>query len=134
MKVNNSFDLNSAMFVSLSLKIITSIKKLPSVDFISRSKWAIEFRKSIIKSRRNLFLGFRTDFSFEPKNDSVAISFRVKDVHEACEYLKAKNVEIVSPPCSFADLGVTAALARDPDGNLIELTQMGDMVGADSNG
>ncbi len=64
-------------------------------------------------------------------NDGVALSFRVKDIHEACEYLKAKNVEIVSPPCSFADLGVTAALTRDPDGNLIELTQMGDMVGAD---
>ena len=78
--------------------------------------------------------GFGTDFAFEPKNDGVALSFRVKDIHEACEYLKAKNVEIVSPPCSFADWGVTAALTRDPDGNLIELTQMGDMVGADSNG
>lgn len=78
--------------------------------------------------------GNSTDFSFERKGDSVALSFRVKDVDEAYEYLKAKNTEIVSPPCNFADLGIKAALIRDPDGNLIELTQMGDMVGADSNG
>ncbi|WP_170944084.1 hypothetical protein [Leptolyngbya sp. BC1307] len=27
------------------------------------------------------------------KNDGVALSFRVKDVDEACEYLEAKTVE-----------------------------------------
>ena len=78
--------------------------------------------------------GSSTDFAFGQKKDGVALSFRVKDVDEACEYLKAKNIEVVSPPCNFADLGIKAALSRDPDGNLIELTQMGDMVGADSNG
>lgn len=75
-----------------------------------------------------------TDFTFEEKNDAVALSFRVKDVDRACEYLKGKNVEIVSPPCNFVDLGIKSALVRDPDGNLLEVTQMSDMVGADSNG
>lgn len=75
-----------------------------------------------------------TDFAFEHKDDGIALSFRVKDVDEACEYLKSKNVEVMSPPCNFADWGIKAALVRDPDGNLIELTPMGDMVGADSNG
>lgn len=78
--------------------------------------------------------GNGSDLTFGKKDDSVALSFRVKNVDEACEYLKSKSVEMVSPPCNFSDLGIKAALVRDPDGNLIELTQMGDMVGADSNG
>ena len=78
--------------------------------------------------------GSSTDFSFEGQNDAIALSFRVKDVDEACEYLKGKNVEVVSPPCNFVDLGIKSALLRDPDGNLLEITQMSDMVGADSNG
>ena len=72
--------------------------------------------------------------TFGQKDDGTALSFRVKDVDEACDYLKSKDVEVVSPPCNFADWGIKAALVRDPDGNLIELTQTGDMVGADSNG
>ena len=78
--------------------------------------------------------GSSTNFAFEERSDAIALSFRVKDVDEACEYLKGKNVEVVSPPCNFADLGIKAALVRDPDGNLLEIAQMGDMVGADSNG
>lgn len=78
--------------------------------------------------------GSGTDFAFDHKSDSIALSFCVSNVDEAYQYLKTKGVETVSPPWNFADWGVKSALVRDPDGNLIELTQMGDMVGADSNG
>lgn len=78
--------------------------------------------------------GTDIDFAFDHKGDGIALSFCVSNVDEAYEYLKTKNVETVSPAWNFADWGVKSALVRDPDGNLIELTQMGDMVGADSNG
>lgn len=75
--------------------------------------------------------GRETPLFFNQKNDSVALSFLVDDVEAACGYLKEKEVEIVRPPWNFADWGIKAALVRDPDGNLIELSQMGEMVGAE---
>lgn len=75
--------------------------------------------------------GHEANMSFGAKDDSIALSFRVNDVEEAHEYLQKKGVEIASKPWNFADWGIKAALFRDPDGNLIELTQMGEMVGAD---
>ncbi len=78
--------------------------------------------------------GSDIDLAFDHKSDGIALSFCVSNVDEAYEYLKTKDVEMVSPPWNFADWGVKSALVRDPDGNLVELTQMGDMVGADSSG
>ena len=55
----------------------------------------------------------------------------MQNVDEACEYLKSKAVEIVSMPWDFADWGVKLALVRDPEGNLVELVQAAQMVGAE---
>ncbi len=75
--------------------------------------------------------GRETALFFEHKNDGIALSFQVDDVEAACHYLKEKGIEIVRSPWNFADWGIKAALVRDPEGNLIELSQMGEMVGAE---
>jgi predicted enzyme related to lactoylglutathione lyase len=59
------------------------------------------------------------------------LSFSVKDIDEACKYLTSKSVVIVSSPWNFADWGVKLALVRDPEGNLVELIQESQMVGAE---
>lgn len=83
-------------------------------------------RKEIIEH-----FGRETPLFFEHKDDSIALSFQVDDVEAACQYLKEKDIEIVRSPWNFADWGIKAALVRDPEGNLIELSQMGEMVGAE---
>ena len=76
------------------------------------------------------YLGTKTNFTFE-QSDRIALSFQVADVEQACAYLKGKGVEIVSPPWNVVDWGMKLALVRDPEGNLIELSQMGSMPGAE---
>lgn len=75
--------------------------------------------------------GRQSDLAFSQRHDSIALSFQVEDVEAAQAYLKSKGVEIVSPTWNFADWGIKAVLVRDPDGNLIELTQLGEMVYAE---
>ncbi|MEM8832634.1 MAG: VOC family protein [Cyanobacteria bacterium P01_G01_bin.19] len=77
------------------------------------------------------YLGTKTNFQFESQSDRIAVSFQVKDVEEACEYLKKQGVEVVSPPWNVVDWGIKLAFVRDPEGNLVELSQMGSMLGAE---
>lgn len=77
------------------------------------------------------YFGSRTSVTFGTKDDAIALSFGVKDVDKACKYLEEKEVEIVSQPWDFRDWGVKLALVRDPEGNLIELIQESQMVGAE---
>lgn len=77
------------------------------------------------------YFGTQTPVYFGVKNDAIAVSFGVKDVDEACQYLADKDVAIVSPAWNFADWGVKLALVRDPEGNLVELIQESQMVGAE---
>lgn len=77
------------------------------------------------------YFGNHTPVSFGTKDDAIAISFSVKDIDEACKALQEQKVEIVSSPWNFGDWGVKLALVRDPEGNLIELMQEGEMVGAE---
>jgi predicted enzyme related to lactoylglutathione lyase len=77
------------------------------------------------------YLGTHTSFSFEQPSDRISFSFQVEDVEQACQYLKEQGVEIISPPWNVIDWGMKLALIRDPEGNLIELSQMGAMIGAE---
>jgi len=77
------------------------------------------------------YLGTKTDFSFQEKSDCIALSFQVDDVEQACEYLQEKGVEIISPPWNVVDWGMKVAFVRDPEGNLLELAQIGAMLGAE---
>lgn len=83
------------------------------------------------QSKIKEYLGTKTNFLFEQKSDRIALSFQVEDVEQACQYLKEKGVEIVSPPWNVIDWGIKLAFIRDPEGNLIELSQMGEMIGAE---
>lgn len=77
------------------------------------------------------YFGNRTPVTFGTRDDGIALSFNVKDVSEACKYLESKEVEIVSQPWDFLDWGVKLALVRDPEGNLVELVQSTQMIGAE---
>ena len=77
------------------------------------------------------YFGSNTAVTFGKLDDAIALSFSIQDVDEACKYLESKEVEIVSAPWNFADWGVKLALVRDPEGNLVELVQAGEMVGAE---
>ena len=72
-----------------------------------------------------------SSFIFDCDSDKVILSFRVDDVEEACQYLVQKGASVVTTPSNLADIGVKVLLMRDPEGNLIELTQMGEMVYAE---
>ena len=77
------------------------------------------------------YFGSDIPVTFEQKNDAIALSFGVQDVDEACKYLESQGVEIVSQPWDFRDWGVKLALVLDPEGNLVELLQISQMVGAE---
>ena len=70
-------------------------------------------------------------FIFDCNSDKVILSFRVDDVEEAREYLRQKGATVVTTPSNLADLGAKVLLIRDPEGYLIELTEMGEMVYAE---
>ena len=89
-------------------------------------KLSLISRKEIVEH-----FGRETSLFFEHKNDGIALSFQVDDVEMACQYLKKQGIEVVRSPWNFADWGIKAALVRDPEGNLIELSQLGEMVGAE---
>lgn len=69
------------------------------------------------------YFGSQIQVSFGQKSDAIALCFQVQNVDEACEYLEQNQIKIVSKPWSFLDWGIKIALVRDPEGNLIELTQ-----------
>ena len=77
------------------------------------------------------YLGTKTEFSFEPNSDRIALSFQVANVEEACQRLQEQGVEIVSPAWNVVDWGMKLAFIRDPEGNLIELFETGSMLGAE---
>lgn len=83
------------------------------------------------RSKLKEYFGNRTPVVFGTQDDAIALSFGVRDVTAACDYLSSERVEIVSQPWDFRDWGVKLALVRDPEGNLIELLQESQMVGAE---
>ena len=105
--------------------------------FISEIDSYVELTDGQVKltllNQRNIkeYMGTKANFTFAQKCDRIALSFQVDNVEEACKYLKDKGVEIASPPMNVVDWGIKLALVRDPEGNLVELTQMGNMLGAE---
>jgi len=55
--------------------------------------------------------------------DATCLVFGVDDVEAFCARLRARGVQIVIPPTDHADWGIRTAHVRDPDGNLIEISQ-----------
>jgi catechol 2,3-dioxygenase-like lactoylglutathione lyase family enzyme len=53
--------------------------------------------------------------------DRAVLVFAVDDVDIVHEYLKANNVNIITPPVNRPNWGLRTAHFRDPDGNLLEI-------------
>ncbi|MEB3358433.1 MAG: VOC family protein [Synechococcales bacterium] len=66
--------------------------------------------------------------SYDAHSARVVISFEVSNMDEAIAHLEKHGVELVSQPTNFPDQGFVSACFRDPDGNLVELEQMTDVV------
>jgi glyoxylase I family protein len=50
-------------------------------------------------------------------------ALEVDDVDSSVQELQAQGVPAFFPPTTFEDLGMRAALVRDPEGNTVELVQ-----------
>ena len=61
--------------------------------------------------------------TYAKSDDRVALSFEVSNMDEVCQKLEAKGVTFVNSPWSLPDWGYKSTFFRDPDSNLIELTQ-----------
>lgn len=62
--------------------------------------------------------------TYAQRHDGIALSFQVPDLDEACQHLKAKGVSSITTSWSFPGWGYKSCSLRDPDGNLIEITQL----------
>lgn len=68
-------------------------------------------------------IGLRPKEKLEIGKDAASIQFFVDDVDQTCAQLKAKGVEFTVEPRD-EPWGGRQAKFRDPDGNILELTQI----------
>ena len=66
--------------------------------------------------------------SYDAHSARVVLSFQVGDVEEAIAYLQTLGVDILNPSTNYPDRGFISTCFRDPDGNLIELEQVTDVL------
>jgi catechol 2,3-dioxygenase-like lactoylglutathione lyase family enzyme len=62
--------------------------------------------------------------ALDRSSDRIALTFKVRNLDEATQWLKSQGVEFTENPWEFPDLGFTTTFFRDPNGNLIELQQL----------
>lgn len=66
--------------------------------------------------------------NYDAHSARVTLSFRVRDVEESINYLQSHGVKILNSSTIYPDRGVISTYFRDPDGNLIELEQLTDLL------
>lgn len=66
--------------------------------------------------------------TYAPDDASTALTFVVNDIEAATAYLTSKGVRMVNQPANFPDRGFVSVCFHDPDGNLVELEQVTDVV------
>lgn len=94
----------------------------------------VEFDANAIRltlfNRKKLtdFIPTSEPLSYDPHNAQVVLSFQVQNLDDAIAYLKSHGVEILAPATNYPDRGFLSTCFRDPDGNLIELEQMTDVL------
>ncbi|WP_299492528.1 VOC family protein [Acaryochloris sp. IP29b_bin.137] len=74
------------------------------------------------------FIPKEESLSFDIHNAQIVLSFQVSDIEAAIAHLKHHAVELLAPPTRYPDRGFLSACFRDPDGNLIEIEQMTDVL------
>ena len=66
--------------------------------------------------------------TYDTHSARVVLSFQVGNVEEAIAHLQTHGVEILNPSTNYPDRGFISTCFRDPDGNLIELEQVTDVL------
>lgn len=74
------------------------------------------------------FIPQSESLNYDPHNAQVVLSFQVKSLEDAIAHLQSKQVELLAPPTNYPDRGFLSTCFRDPDGNLIEIEQMTDVL------
>ena len=74
------------------------------------------------------FIPATEDLSYDTHSAQTVLSFQVRDMEEAVGYLKGHGVTLLNPQTNYPDRGFISTCFRDPDGNLIELEQMTDVL------
>lgn len=59
-----------------------------------------------------------------PGVGAIKLAFEVFDIQSFVAHLKSKNIDVLYPPKKMGPMLITAL--RDPDGNYIEFTQLGE--------
>lgn len=74
------------------------------------------------------FISKNESLSYDNHNAQIVLSFQVSNLEDAITHLKHHNVELLAPPTNYPDRGFLSTCFRDPDGNLIEIEQMTDVL------
>ena len=74
------------------------------------------------------FIGREEELDYDPQSAKVVLSFKVQNLKAAIAHLKSHGVEMLNPPTDYPDRGFISTCFRDPDGNLIELEQMMELL------
>ena len=74
------------------------------------------------------FITRDSDLNYDPHSARVVLSFQVSNIEAAIAHLQTHHVELLNPPTDYSDRGFISTCFRDPDGNLIELEQVTDVL------
>ena len=80
------------------------------------------------RNRLTEFIPQRESLSYDTDSAKAVLSFQVNDLKATISHLQAHDVEMLNPPTGYPDRGFLSTCFRDPDGNLIELEQMTDVM------
>ncbi len=74
------------------------------------------------------FVSRDESLSYDPHSAQVVLSFKVNDLRQATLALQEQGIEMLAPLTSYPERGFISTCFRAPDGNLIELEQMTDIM------
>lgn len=80
------------------------------------------------RERLSDFIAREDTFIYDAHSARVVLSFQVKNLEAAIAHLKSFDIELLNPPTGYPDRGFVSTCFRDPDGNLIELEQLMDVM------
>lgn len=74
------------------------------------------------------FITEQDSLTYDKNSARIVLTFQVPNLEEATTYLQSKGIEMLKVPTNYPDRGFISTCFRDPDGNLIELEEMRDIL------
>lgn len=74
------------------------------------------------------FIPKSESLSYDDHSAQIVLSFQVSSLEDAIAHLQSHDIELLAPPTNYPDRGFLSTCFRDPDGNLIELEQVTDVL------